>query len=92
MFIVELTYKKPMTAVEPHIQAHFEFLDQGYEARYFICSGPKPSRDGGVVVVDVDDLIECRKLMQKDPFYQEDLAEFHYTPFLATKRLLPREA
>ena len=41
MFIINLTYIKPLEEVEKHLQKHINFLDQHYKKGYFIASGRK---------------------------------------------------
>ena len=50
MFIVTLTYKKPMENVEKYLSEHRKFLDDAYENSFFIVSGPKNPRTGGVII------------------------------------------
>lgn len=51
MFIVLLTYVKPLEQVDTHIEAHKVFLDQYYTQGKFLASGPKVPRTGGVILV-----------------------------------------
>ncbi len=45
LFVIELTYKVAIDAVEPHLAAHRNFLDQHYQAGHFLASGAKvPAR------------------------------------------------
>jgi len=39
MFVVSLTYQKPMEEIETHIAAHREFLDRNYARGIFLASG-----------------------------------------------------
>ncbi|MDD7039160.1 MAG: YciI family protein, partial [Alistipes senegalensis] len=48
MFIVRLTYKKPLAEVERHLAAHREYLDRHYADGAFLCSGPQNPRSGGI--------------------------------------------
>ena len=51
MFIAILTYKKPLSEVDKHLQAHREYLAENYAAGRFIASGPQTPRVGGVIVM-----------------------------------------
>lgn len=50
MFILNLTYIKPISDVETHLQNHISFLEKYYGADKFICSGRKNPRIGGVIL------------------------------------------
>lgn len=39
MYIVTLTYKKPIEEVEKHLEAHVIFLKENYAKGFFIASG-----------------------------------------------------
>lgn len=86
MFIIELTYKKAMSEVEKHLQAHRDFLDEQYANGTFIASGPKNPRDGGVILVREMERLELDKIIALDPFFIEEISEFKITDFAVTKR------
>lgn len=45
MFIVILTYKKPLSEVDKFLAAHREYLAKHYATKYFIASGSqKPQK------------------------------------------------
>ena len=56
MFIILLTYKKSLDIVEKYIEDHAAFLDQGYHKNYFIVSGRKNPRTGGIIISQLKDL------------------------------------
>lgn len=47
MFIVSLTYKRPLSEVDQHLEAHVAYLKQQYGDGHFIASGRKVPRTGG---------------------------------------------
>src|SRR4051794_31854151 len=51
MFIVSLTYKKPIPEIEKHIAEHNAFLEKLDAQNNLIFSGRKNPRTGGVIVV-----------------------------------------
>lgn len=50
MFIVNLTYVKPLEEVEKYLEDHITFLNKYYASNNFICSGRKNPRDGGIIL------------------------------------------
>ena len=86
MFIIELTYKKAMSEVEDHLEAHRTFLDEQYAIGTFVASGPKNPRDGGVILAGDMDRNALEKILQQDPFYIHEISQFRITDFKVTKR------
>lgn len=70
MFIVSLTYKKPIKEVEKYIQEHIRFLDKYYSANKFIFSGRKNPRIGGVILAYNLSRQELESLLKEDPFFR----------------------
>lgn len=88
MFIISLSYKKPLEAVEAHLTAHRAFLDYYYQKGIFILSGPKNPRTGGIILANVKTREKLEKIIQEDPFYQHDIAEYEMLEFTPTKHQL----
>jgi len=55
MFVILLDYMKPLDVIEKHLAAHRAFLDEGYAKHYFLCSGPREPRTGGVIIALLSD-------------------------------------
>jgi uncharacterized protein YciI len=85
MFIIDIQYKKPIEVVEAFLAAHREFLEQGYQKNYFVASGPKNPRNGGIIVSQLKDKAELEAILKHDPFILNDIAEYHYTEFTPVK-------
>jgi uncharacterized protein YciI len=47
----------------------------------FQASGRKIPRTGGIILSQIKDKTEPEKIIQKDPFYQKNLADYHLTEF-----------
>ncbi|GJJ03756.1 hypothetical protein RugamoR64_42940 [Duganella rhizosphaerae] len=87
MYIVNLTYLKPLAEIEVHLAAHRAFLDEQYAHEMFLASGPKNPRDGGVIIVSGRlSRAELDGLLARDPFAQNGIASYQVTEFEATKR------
>ena len=50
MFIVTLTYLKPVEEVDALMHDHVEWLKKGYADGLFIASGRRVPRTGGVIL------------------------------------------
>jgi uncharacterized protein YciI len=85
MLLVILTYKKPRDIVDQHVEAHRNFLDQGYKKDYFIVSGPKNPRDGGIILSQLDDREQLLTILKQDPFYIHGIADFEIIEFAPVK-------
>jgi uncharacterized protein YciI len=90
-FIIDLEYIVPLDAVEPHLEAHLQFVDEGYEKGYFLASGPKVPRSGGVIFAVAESKEALVSFSNKDPFISEKLAQLTITEFIA-RRTAPQMA
>lgn len=88
MYVIELTYQKPLADIEAHLEAHRHFLDVHYEKGIFLASGPKNPRDGGVILASSSvNRQALEEILTKDPFRQHDLALYRITEFSPVKCL-----
>jgi uncharacterized protein YciI len=85
MFIIELTYKVPLTEVEPFMPEHMAFLEKNYALGKFLASGRKVPRDGGLIFCQADSKAAVEALMQEDPFVYQDLADVRVIEFVASR-------
>jgi uncharacterized protein YciI len=85
MFVILVTYKKPIDVVETHVPAHRAFLDEGYKAGHFIVAGPRVPRTGGVILSQLKDREQLQKIIEQDPFYDLGVADFEVIEFTPTK-------
>ncbi|WP_273792652.1 YciI family protein [Brucella anthropi] len=86
MFVVTLTYLKPLEEIERHLQAHREFLDRQYADCVFLASGPKNPRDGGVILASGKvSKSELDAILRLDPFRQHGLATYDVIEFTPVK-------
>ncbi|MBM7173555.1 hypothetical protein JQK87_35255 [Streptomyces sp. G44] len=85
MFILELTYTAPVTAVDEQLAAHVAWLDEQYEAGVFIASGRKNPRDGGVIIAVAEDRARIEEITAADPFVVAGVCAYRVTEFYATK-------
>jgi uncharacterized protein YciI len=81
MFIIEITYKKPLEQVDQHLTEHRLFLDNGYKENYFIASGPKNPRTGGIIISQLKNREQLENILKKDPFCIYDVADYKIIEF-----------
>jgi len=84
MFVVLLTYIKPLEAVDALVPAHREFLHRMYEAGTFLLSGRKEPRDGGVILANASSAHELELLLAEDPFKVHGVAAYQVIQFVPT--------
>lgn len=90
MFIVSLTYVKDFDTVDSYLQEHVEYLKKQYEKGFFIASGRKVPRTGGVILSDIKDKEELMDVLKNDPFYKNQVAEYdviEFVPSMTSKEL-----
>lgn len=85
MFIVELTYKVELEKVDQFLNEHITFLNEQYELGNFIASGRKVPRTGGVILSKVESKSDLEKIIEKDPFKINGLANYDLTEFIPSK-------
>ena len=85
MFIVNLIYKKPIEFIEAHTVAHRAYLDEGYQKNYFVASGPKIPRTGGVIISQLKNRAQLEAILKQDPYALDDLADYEITEFNPVK-------
>jgi uncharacterized protein YciI len=85
MFIIRLTYKKPLEIVDQYLAEHRDFLGQGYQKDYLMVSGPMNPRTGGIIVSQLTDRAIIEDFLKDDPFYIHDIADFEVIEFTPVK-------
>lgn len=82
MFIVSLTYGRPLDEVDAHLPAHVEYLKAQYASGAFLASGRKIPRTGGVILASVSTREKLDEIIAQDPFCQHGVAEYEVTEFI----------
>ena len=85
MFIVNLTYIKPLDEVEKFLEKHIDFLNQYYTKGHFIASGRKNPRTGGIILMRAKNKDAVQGIITHDPFYQNEIAQYEIIEFEASK-------
>ncbi|MEP6505759.1 MAG: YciI family protein [Betaproteobacteria bacterium] len=84
MFIVTLTYLKPVEEIDALMHDHVEWLKKGYEHGLFIASGRRVPRTGGVILARSGDEQALRDTLARDPFVIHAVARFDLVEFAAS--------
>ena len=84
MFVVLLTYTKPLEAVDALVPAHREYLQRMYQAGTFLLSGRKEPRDGGVILANAPSLEALQAALAADPFQVHGVAAYQVIEFIPT--------
>ncbi len=85
MFIVKLTYTKPIEIVDQYVQEHRAYLDECYAKNYLVVSGPQQPRTGGILISSLSDKNIIDQIIANDPFYKYDVAKYEVIEFLPVK-------
>jgi len=85
MFIINLTYKTQLDKIDQYLNEHIDFLNEQYELGNFIVSGRKIPRTGGIILSKASSELELEKIIEKDPFKVNELADYEITEFIPSK-------
>lgn len=86
MFLVDITYTRPIEEVDAATVAHRAFLDIHIASGVLILTGPKVPRTGGVLIARGGQTkAELAAILANDPFQAGGLADYVITEFAAGK-------
>ena len=85
MFVLLLTYIKPLAEVDALMRRHVGWLDAQYDAGRFVVSGRRIPRTGGVILARGDDREEIEALAASDPFVSGGVATCEIIQFRASQ-------
>ena len=86
MFVLLLTYTKPLEDVDALMRDHMKWVNEQYAAGRFVVSGRMIPREGGIIVAIGGTREEIEALMREDPFVARGLAEVRVVEFRASQR------
>jgi uncharacterized protein YciI len=81
MFIVTLTYLKPVEEIDALMNEHVAWLKRHYEDGLFVASGRRVPRVGGVILARSGDEPALRAALAADPFAVHSAARFDVVEF-----------
>lgn len=81
MFIVTLTYVRPLEELDALMDAHVAWLKTHYASGLFIASGRQVPRKGGVILARSGDRAALEALLAEDPFTRHGAARTDIVEF-----------
>lgn len=84
MFIISLTYQRPLKEVDEHLNAHVEYLNEQYRLGNFLASGRKIPRTGGIILSAMNSREALDKVIRLDPFHRHEVAQYEVIEFAAS--------
>ena len=85
MFVLLLTYVRPLPEVDALMREHVAWLKEHYAAGRFVVSGRRVPRTGGVILARGDDRAEIEALAATDPFVRGGVATCEVVQFRASQ-------
>jgi uncharacterized protein YciI len=85
VFVLLLTYVKPLEEVDALMRRHMAWLDEHYAGGRFLVSGRQVPRTGGVILARGDDREEIEALAATDPFVAGGVATCEVIQFRASQ-------
>jgi uncharacterized protein YciI len=82
MFILHLTYIKPVSDIDRLIPDHRNYLERHYASGHFLLSGRREPRTGGVIIARAQSRAEIEAIVAQDPFSSQGVAEYEIVEFL----------
>ncbi|RST50021.1 YciI family protein [Variovorax sp. MHTC-1] len=81
MFVVTLTYIRPLEELDALMSDHVSWLKTHYASGLFIASGRQVPRKGGVILARSGDRMELEAILKDDPFVQTGCARVEVVEF-----------
>lgn len=76
MFVIIVKYKKSLSEIEKHLEAHRALLKKNFAEKKLIAAGPQDPRIGGIILSCHSNRQEVEEFINSDPFKQNDLADY----------------
>lgn len=84
MFVIILSYMKPLEEIDALMPQHVSWLKRHFTAGLFIASGRQKPRVGGVILATSASREELETTMKSDPFVEQGLATFTLCEFVTS--------
>src|SRR5258708_9733854 len=85
-FIVEATYLAPLEKIREVTPKHRAWLQRGYDAALFLCSGPQEPPVGGFLVPRAKSKSDLETMFEDEPFQAGKLASYTFREVYPVKR------
>ncbi len=74
MFIILLTYQRPVDEVDRHLETHRAWVRQGFDDGVFLVAGGQHPRVGGAILAHGIERAALEHRVSEDPFVAEGVA------------------
>ena len=81
-YIVEITYRVPLSRIEQTVKAHRAYLQTGCDRGLLLACGPQNPRQGGILIARTAERSELEAFIAQDPYRLEELADYRLIEFL----------
>lgn len=81
MFIITLTYIRPLEKLDALMAKHVTWLKKHYKSGLFIASGRQVPRKGGVILARSGDRRALEAILEQDPFIKSGCARAEVVEF-----------
>lgn len=81
MYLLIVTYKKPVEVVSTYNEAHIEWVKQYFKEDIFMAAGPKKDKNGGVILAKSIDRKTLDAILAEDIFVKSNVADYAVIDF-----------
>lgn len=81
MFVIALTYLRPLDELDAIMSQHVVWLKKHYESGLFIASGRQVPRKGGVILARSGNRADLDAILAQDPFVKSGCARADVVEF-----------
>ncbi len=92
MFVVMLTYQRPLAEIDALMRRHVAWLKRNYASGLFIASGRRVPRVDGVILARSGDAAALQAALAEDPFVAHGAARFELIEFTPSMTAAGAEA
>lgn len=85
LFVILVSYTKPLNVIEEILSEHRAFLSKGYISGHLLASGPQNPKIGGIIIGKFESKEKARTFFKDDPYAQNNVATYQileFTPVL----------
>lgn len=84
MYLVEVTYLKPVEEVNKVREEHLKFLEGFTDNKTLVVAGRKEDSSGGILIF-ADNKEEVERFMRDDPYFREGLTKYSCIRFIPSQ-------
>ncbi len=84
-YVIEITYRVPMSRIDETFAAHRAHLQTGYDSGLMLASGPQQPRVGGILIARATSRAELEAFIARDPYQLQGLADYRLIEFQPVK-------